>query len=530
MGDKEIGVLYIANSDGRKFSERDLAILSAIEGQIDNAIEHAKVYRQLQLRNKELETLYRIDRIRDSTEDLQDMLDQILVELQAALDAEMGFIMLYSEQLKKLELKAIDAKGSGVLLRSEKDLLSELAQTPGALTAVTDYFPKDTLVAIDTPPAVAQEARRLEHQLAGSPFYMSWSEALAHLGPLRRLLLAQVPYDAAAFALGEGGLRLEAPMRAIRSWAGEPDGFWKQLEQWDIEDYFLRVYHPDLDEWVQMGDPFNVTQLRDTSMFGPDFDPTLYDRPRLDDQCLTYPVYNPRTGRMVDRCAYLEPAYENRGNAYGIEDGVLDSNFIQRIATDTLIDELGDTLTYGVYVATLTNMNPSVGQYVSVTAFDYGSAQLNIQSLETKKGAPGCTEFAIPVYSADVVEVDSLKVSVFPNPYKIAFEGHDGKRTTYYDLGLEAPEKRAAGRNLDEQDRRIWFINLPREATIRIYTLDGDLVRTIDHYDEAFTSDYSSRAYWDLISRNTQAVVSGVYIYRVDSDLGSQVGKIVVVK
>jgi hypothetical protein len=302
------------------------------------------------------------------------------------------------------------------------------------------------------------------------------------------------------------------------------------IAQWDIEDYFLMVYDPSIAEWIQMGDPFTVAQLRDTSMFGPDLDPSLYTRPRLDDQCLTYPVINPRTGRPVDRCAYLQPAFGNRGSVYEVEDGIIERNIIQRVATDTLIDELGDTLAYGVYEAILTKMNPSVGQYVSVSAFDFGSAQLNIQSLETRKGAPECTELAIPVYSAEVVEADSLRVSVFPNPYKIAFEGSDGKRTTYYDLGLEAPEKRVAGRNLDEQDRRIWFINLPREATISIYTLDGDLVRTIDHNDEAFTSDYSSRAYWDLISRNTQAVVSGVYIYRVDSDLGSQVGKIVLIK
>jgi len=150
--------------------------------------------------------------------------------------------------------------------------------------------------------------------------------------------------------------------------------------------------------------------------------------------------------------------------------------------------------------------------------------------LESKRGAPGCTEFAIPVYSSDVVSDSGLKVAVFPNPYKIAFEGPDGKLTTYFDQGLEAPEKKAGGNNLDEQDRRIWFINLPERATIRIYTLDGDLVRTIDHAPGAFTTDYSSRAYWDLVTRNTQAVVSGIYIYRVDSELGSQVGKLVIVK
>ena len=35
---------------------------------------------------------------------------------------------------------------------------------------------------------------------------------------------------------------------------------------------------------------------------------------------------------------------------------------------------------------------------------------------------------------------------------------------------------------------------------------------------------------WDLISRNTQAVVSGIYLYTVESETGTQVGKFVIIK
>ncbi|MEW6354923.1 MAG: adenylate/guanylate cyclase domain-containing protein [Planctomycetota bacterium] len=143
MGDAAVGVLCIVRSSGRAFSARDRSALSAVEGQIDNAIEHAKVLRRLQLRNKELEILYRIDRIRDSTENLQDMLDQILVELQAALDAEMGFIMLYNDQLKKLELKAMDDKGSGVLLRAERDLIDRVSDMAVAAARPMIWKPDD---------------------------------------------------------------------------------------------------------------------------------------------------------------------------------------------------------------------------------------------------------------------------------------------------------------------------------------------------------------------------------------------------
>jgi hypothetical protein len=35
---------------------------------------------------------------------------------------------------------------------------------------------------------------------------------------------------------------------------------------------------------------------------------------------------------------------------------------------------------------------------------------------------------------------------------------------------------------------------------------------------------------WDLISQNTQSVASGIYLYSVESELGNQVGKFVIIK
>jgi hypothetical protein len=80
-----------------------------------------------------------------------------------------------------------------------------------------------------------------------------------------------------------------------------------------------------------------------------------------------------------------------------------------------------------------------------------------------------------------------------------------------------------------ERDRRIHFVNLPSEATIKIYSLDGDLVREMQHPDPNL-SDSDSHLAWDMVTRNIQAVVSGIYLYTVESELGTQVGKIVVIK
>ena len=77
---------------------------------------------------------------------------------------------------------------------------------------------------------------------------------------------------------------------------------------------------------------------------------------------------------------------------------------------------------------------------------------------------------------------------------------------------------------------RVKFANLPyAKNTINIYTLSGDLVETIEHDG---TEGYGE-ASWNLISRNGQEVVSGIYMYVVQSEDGAFedfIGKFVVVR
>jgi hypothetical protein len=63
----------------------------------------------------------------------------------------------------------------------------------------------------------------------------------------------------------------------------------------------------------------------------------------------------------------------------------------------------------------------------------------------------------------------------------------------------------------------IHFINLPSVATIKIYTVAGDLVREIHHSDSIH--DFER---WDLRSGANQQVASGIYIYRVESNVAGQ--------
>lgn len=77
---------------------------------------------------------------------------------------------------------------------------------------------------------------------------------------------------------------------------------------------------------------------------------------------------------------------------------------------------------------------------------------------------------------------------------------------------------------------RVVFTNLPMASnSIKIYTVSGDLVQTLEHNGLSGSGDLS----WNLMSRNGQEIVSGVYLYSVESDNDSFedfIGKFVVVR
>ena len=122
--------------------------------------------------------------------------------------------------------------------------------------------------------------------------------------------------------------------------------------------------------------------------------------------------------------------------------------------------------------------------------------------------------------SVDSVLAKSLEVYVYPNPYRL----DAGYRAAGFE-GLAQQERTRP----DDRVRRIHFANLPPECTIRIYSIDGDLVREIEH--EVDPADpLSNHATWDLITRNTQLVVSGLYYWVVERPDGeTQIGKLVII-
>jgi len=99
---------------------------------------------------------------------------------------------------------------------------------------------------------------------------------------------------------------------------------------------------------------------------------------------------------------------------------------------------------------------------------------------------------------------DALKnIKVVPNPY-----------FAQYNPMVETSE----GESVVE------FQNVPDECTIRIYTLAGDLVQTVNH------TSGTGAARWNLLSKNRQQVAAGIYLYHVESTYGEHLGRFAIIK
>lgn len=74
-------------------------------------------------------------------------------------------------------------------------------------------------------------------------------------------------------------------------------------------------------------------------------------------------------------------------------------------------------------------------------------------------------------------------------------------------------------------ERRIHFVNLPRQATVKIYSLAGDFLRRLDHDSENGTLS------WDLQNDQGEIVTSGVYLWLVETESGERkTGQLVIVR
>ncbi len=106
MDEKPLGLILMARS-APVFDEHEIQLMHIAESQIDSAIIQAYTHHDLTQRNKELETIYHFDHIRDRYLPFDEMLDVVLQELCRVVEAEMGFVMLYDQEGKQLEMRAV---------------------------------------------------------------------------------------------------------------------------------------------------------------------------------------------------------------------------------------------------------------------------------------------------------------------------------------------------------------------------------------------------------------------------------------
>lgn len=136
-----------------------------------------------------------------------------------------------------------------------------------------------------------------------------------------------------------------------------------------------------------------------------------------------------------------------------------------------------------------TNVVRGEPYYYAVSAVDDGTQNTEGlfpgQKLESSKYA---NRSRIPAYAFEPGRSEASNVRIVPNPYIT----------------------RAGEFNFSGDDNRIIFVNLPPYCVLRIYTVTGDLVKTIRH--ETGSADES----WDQVTESNQIVASGIYILQVD--------------
>ncbi len=161
-----------------------------------------------------------------------------------------------------------------------------------------------------------------------------------------------------------------------------------------------------------------------------------------------------------------------------------------------------------------TGLLNNVEYYYTVTAISKPDTVLGFPSQESSKRVN-----AVTVTPGTGSREEVGEVAVVPNPYRGDVDYNS------MDPPWEKPDP-TRDRWL-EQDRRVQFINLPGRCTIKIYTLTGKLVETLNHNDpnKGFED-------WNLTSNVNQAIASGIYLFTVRNEEtgNTQTGKFVIIK
>jgi hypothetical protein len=302
------------------------------------------------------------------------------------------------------------------------------------------------------------------------------------------------------------------------------------ITSYDKENFNQWEFDYNANEFACYNDPFTLQELRclhGDSCGDTTWSPFWYTR--------TNPLVIPGGPKKDDRIMYFEPMGDNRSIL--ADDPVNANTRIRKTypyaprpphihpdsvaiyypdRDDTIYFTPDGYMKYYEYEYTFDGLLATVPYYVNVTAFDFGYPQHSLPGLEGNPAEYPKAVYALP--SSEVIADQNLEVFVYPNPYRIDAD--------YRDRGYEGNQRWHLP---EEKTREIHFANLPPKCTISILSLDGDLIRELKH--DVDPEDYlANHDTWDLISRNSQMVVTGLYYWTVEDDEGrTQIGKLVII-
>ncbi|MGB5527727.1 MAG: hypothetical protein WBN79_12760, partial [Gemmatimonadota bacterium] len=159
----------------------------------------------------------------------------------------------------------------------------------------------------------------------------------------------------------------------------------------------------------------------------------------------------------------------------------------------------GTTWTLRTYSGAVTSDEASF-ESADPTGYRYVKSYTGAGTATRPLLVPGLTmRWRVEAATSATGPTDLSQVHTVPDPYLT---------TSRYDL---APST-----------KQLMFVNLPPQATIRIYSVGGILVDILNHEDPTG----GGRAVWDVRNRNNQFVASGVYFFHVVTpDADEHVGK-----
>jgi hypothetical protein len=144
--------------------------------------------------------------------------------------------------------------------------------------------------------------------------------------------------------------------------------------------------------------------------------------------------------------------------------------------------------------------------------------------IEGAEGAGGITDYPYYHTGEDTVDKLTIKLNTWNARAAAATIAHLAR---YYENGggPDGELKTIAYPNpvrLASGDTTVTFDRLTAPATIRVYTIAGELVFKAVAENETLS--------WDLTASSGGRVASGVYVWRVTSDAGTTTGKLAVIK